>query len=107
MVFLQAPVVIAIVRAHDPAGKIPEVEDTMAVACAVQNLHLCASAAGLAGMWSTPPLVHHDAVGPVLGLGADERCLGFFFLGWPKPGAAVPESRRKPWTGQTRWMEPD
>jgi nitroreductase len=105
VIFLQAPVVIAIVMVRVPGGKIPEIEDVMAVACAVQNLHLSASAAGLAGMWSTPPLVYHEAVKPVLGLGPNERCLGFFFLGWPREGAVVPESRRKPWTEQTRWMD--
>ncbi len=105
VVFGQAPVVIALACAHTPGGKIPEIEDLLAVACAVQNLHLSAHAAGLAGMWSSPPLVYADAVKPVLDLGPQERCLGFFFLGWPQPGAPVPTSRRAPLGEKVRWFE--
>lgn len=105
VVFTQAPVVIALVMAHPPGAKIPEIEDLLATGCAAQNLHLAASASGLAAMWSSPPLVYADAVKPVLGLGPDERCLGFFFIGWPKSGAPVPVSVRRPWQEKTRWIE--
>ena len=103
-VFLQAPVVIAIVMARDLTGKIPELEDLLATGCAVQNLHLAASAAGLAGMWSTPPVAFHEASKPLFGLAEHERCLGFFFLGWPKPGAPTPRSQRRPLEEKVRWI---
>ena len=64
----------------------------MAVACAVQNLHLSATAAGLAGMWSTPPLVYSGCDQAGASSAGDERCLGFFFLGWP----AIRPPRRTP-----------
>ena len=44
---LLAPVVIAICMTRPADGKIPEIEEVAAVACAVQNMHLTASAAGL------------------------------------------------------------
>jgi nitroreductase len=104
-IFRMAPVVIALVMARDPRNRIPEIEEIMAVACAMQNLHLSATAAGLAGMLSTPPLVYTDAVKPVLGLAESERCLGFFFLGWPAPDQKPPEGRRSPVETKVRWMD--
>ncbi len=53
LVFLQAPVVIVLACHHPPGCKIPLLENQLAVACAVQNLHLAAHAAGLAAMWSS------------------------------------------------------
>jgi nitroreductase len=104
LVFLQAPVVIVLVCHHPPGGQIPELENQLAVACAVQNLHLAAHAAGLAGMWSSPPLLQAGEARPLLALAPDEQALGFFFLGWPRAGAPVPTSTRRPWTEKTRWF---
>jgi pyrimidine deaminase RibD-like protein/nitroreductase len=87
IVFLQAPVVIVLACHHPPGCKIPLLENQLAVACAVQNLHLAAHAAGLAAMWSSPPLVSTEAARPVLDLHPHELALGFFFVGWPKLGA--------------------
>ena len=104
MIFRLAPVVMAVCMARDPSGRIPEIEEVMAVACAVQNLHLSATAAGLAGMWSTPPLVYTEAIKPVLGLDGNERCLGFFFLGWPAQEPPPPRARA-PLGEKVRWIE--
>lgn len=38
--------------------KIREFEEIEAVACAVQNIHLTASARGLGAFWSTPPFLY-------------------------------------------------
>ncbi|MCB1090206.1 MAG: nitroreductase [Verrucomicrobiae bacterium] len=81
---LQAPVVIAIGMKRQPGGKIPEIEEIEAVACAVQNMHLTASAIGLAGAWLTPPIVYSDEMRDWLGLEPGDMCLGLFYLGWPK-----------------------
>ena len=102
-VFLQAAAVIVLACHHPPGCKIPLLENQLAVACAVQNLHLAAQAAGLAGMWSSPPLLAAEAAWAVLGLEPHEHALGIFFLGWPKPGAPHPVSTRRPWSEVTRW----
>jgi nitroreductase len=81
---LMAPVVIAIGMKRQPGGKIPEIEEIEAVACAVQNMHLTASAIGLAAAWLTPPVVYSDEMRDWLGLAAGDKCLGLFYLGWPK-----------------------
>ena len=53
---LLAPIVIAIGMKRQDIEKIPEIEEIEAVACAVQNMHITASALGMAGFWSTPPI---------------------------------------------------
>lgn len=82
---LLAPVVIAIGMERQKTEKIPEIEEVASVACAVQNMHLTASAIGMAGFWSSPPLCYTDEMREWLGLGDPrDKCLGFFYLGWPK-----------------------
>jgi len=82
---LMAPVIIAVGMRRDPSEKIAEIEEVEAVACAVQNMHLTASALGMAAFWSTPPLIYSDEMRAWLGLeSAADKCLGLFYLGWPK-----------------------
>ena len=91
---LLAPVVIALGMHRDATGKIPEIEEIAAVACAVQNLHLSASIAGLGGFWSSPPIVYSEGMREFLGLDPGGKCLGLFYLGWPEKSAVLPQSRR-------------
>lgn len=91
---LKAPVVVAVAMKRQDIEKIPEIEEIEAVACAVQNMHLTASALGLAAFWGTPPLVYTDEMRQWLGLpDPRDKCLGFFYLGWPE-GREWPEGRR-------------
>ncbi len=100
---LLAPVVIAIwMERH--AGKIPELEEIEAVACAVQNFHLSASAAGLAGYWSSPPLVSTPQFAEWLSIRPEDRCLGLFYLGWPSNRSPLPKSVRHPISEKIRWI---
>ncbi|MGK0186956.1 MAG: nitroreductase [Verrucomicrobiales bacterium] len=102
---LLAPVVIAICMARDVTGKIAEVEEIEAVACAVQNLHLSASAIGLAGFWSTPPLLETEAARSALRLEANECCLGLFYLGWPNGELIWPKSKRTSLDSKVTWID--
>ncbi|BCM93606.1 putative NAD(P)H nitroreductase YdjA [Abditibacteriota bacterium] len=78
-------------------------EELMAVACAVQNLHLMASAIGLAGMWHSKGSSVHPAVARGLGLEAPDRLLGFFMCGWPSSDWL--SSTRRPLAEKVRWVE--
>lgn len=82
-----APVWIAIGLepglAEDGSLKMTMEEEKMAVACAVQNLHLMAQAQGLAGMWHSKGISVHPGVAEKLGLHAPAMLLGFFMCGWP------------------------
>lgn len=77
-----AAAAIAIVMKPD-LEHLPEWEEVSATASAVQNLWLAATAKGLVGYWSSPGLITAGADG-FLGLEAGEKCLGLFYLGYPK-----------------------
>ena len=84
---LQSACVIAICMQRDPEESLPEWEEIAAVACAVQNMWLTARAHNIGAYWSTPSVIHR--IGDFLQLKADERCLGFFYMGytnheWPE-----------------------
>lgn len=104
---LLAPVVIAIVMQRNGGAKICELEEIEATACAVQNMHLTASAHGLAAYWSTPPLVYSPEFAQWLSIGKEDRCLGLFYIGWPKPGLQWPEGIRKPVAQKIVWRGED
>lgn len=101
---LQAPIVIAIGMSRQKIEKIAEIEEIEAVACAIQNIHLTASALGMAGFWSSPPITYSDEMRKWLGL-EDERdkCLGFFYLGWPKSDE-WPEGSREELAQKVIWV---
>jgi len=102
---LLAPVVIACVMERRGGVKIPEVEEIEAVACALQNLQLSATAAGLGCYWSTPPLLGTKSFAEWLQIGVEDRCVGLIYLGWPRVGLKWPQSVRQPVESKTRWCD--
>ena len=102
-----APVWISIgmdpARREDGSLLMTEAEELMAVACAVQNLHLMASALGLAGMWHSKGGSVHPVVAHGLGLEPPARLLGFFMCGWPATDWLT--STRRPLSEKVRWVE--
>jgi len=81
--------VIAICMQRDPDERLPEWEELAAVSTGVQNLWLSATAHGLGGYWSSPGYLM-EAFGSWQHLPAGQRCLGFFYLGVPRPGLELP-----------------
>jgi len=90
-----------------PDKQLPEWEEISAVACAVQNLHLVATALGLAGYWSSWNVTGRDseAMAKLLGISrqAGDRCLGFFVLGSSDVVGKV-RSGRGPIAEKTTWL---
>lgn len=76
-------------------------EELMAVATAVQNLSLVASANGLAGMWHSKGVSVHPTVASALGWEAPSRLLGFYFCG--VANCDWPAGERKPLEGKVDW----
>ena len=100
---LTASHIIAIVMHREPDCTIPEIEEVAAVACAVQNMHLTASAYGLGAYWSTGGLTYKKEAFDFFNLTANDKLLGFFFLGQiAKPAK---ESRRNPIADKVRWVK--
>lgn len=98
-----ASAVIAICMKRQEEERISELDEIMAIAAAVQNMHLTATAYGLAAFWSTPGFMKTDDMKEFLGLGEKDKCLGFFYLGYPKN--EWPKGRRKPIEYVTEWIQ--
>ena len=97
-------IAICVKRGSNP--KIPVIEETNAVACAVQNMYLTTLSLGLVGYWTTGGMTYHPAMKDHLGLGPEDQCLGFFMLGKPKDPEFYPKGFRKVgWEEKVVWME--
>ncbi|HMW38223.1 MAG: nitroreductase [Saprospiraceae bacterium] len=89
---LQSACVLVICISRSSDSVIPAWEETAAVACAVQNMWLSASALGLGAYWSTPAAI--KTLPKALGLPEDWECLGLFYMGWLKEGYPLLSERR-------------
>lgn len=67
---------------------IPEMEEIAAVACAVQNIYLTATAYGIGGYWSTGGITFYEQAKPMFDLGPEDKLLGFFYLGYVRNPSA-------------------
>ena len=94
-------VAIAVCMKRDPEGKILELEEIEAVACAIQNMHLTATAYGIGGFWSTPKIIYSKEMNDFLNIEANDKCLGIFYLGYP--ANEWPKGQRKPIEYLTEW----
>ena len=102
---LMAGAVIAVSHERDPESRIPEIEEVEAIACAIQNMYLTCTAWGLGSFWSSPKLIYTEAMNDFLGLKANDKCLGLFYIGYPKPDYEWPKGHRKPIEYFTEWVE--
>lgn len=98
---LQASHVIAIGMKRQDSEKIPEIEEVEAVACAVQNLHLAATAHGIAGYWSSGTAICSNQFRQFIGLTERDRVLGVFYLGYTD--VPWPSSTRQPVRDKVIW----
>ncbi len=98
---LKSSVVIAVCMERQREEKILEIEEIEAVACAIQNMHLTATAYGLGGFWSTPKLIYSQQMNNFLQLNEKDKCLGLFYLGYP--AIEWPKAHRKPIEYTTEW----
>jgi len=102
---LLAPAVIACFVEKRGGDKIPFQEEIEAVACALQNIMLSATAAGLGSFWSSPPLLGSPEFSASLGQSANDRCIGLLYLGWPRTGYLAPRVARQTAEEKTVWYD--
>jgi len=100
---LQASHVIAIGMKRDELERLPEIEEIEAVACAVQNMQLTATAFGVGCYWGTGGITYFDEAKPFFNLGEKDKLLGFMFFGIPK--SELQSGRRKPIEEKIQWVE--
>jgi nitroreductase len=96
-----ASAVIAVSLKRDSTHKIQEVEEIEAVACAIQNILLSATAYGIGSFWSTPKFIYEKETNEFLGLNEEDKCLGIIYLGYPS--IQWPQQHRKPIEYNTEW----
>ncbi|MDI9238964.1 nitroreductase [Lysobacter sp. LF1] len=90
--FSHAPLVVAVIGRFGPDEKIPESERFSTASCVCFALLQAAQALGFGAIWLTGWLAYDPEVAHWLGLGEDERVVGFVHIGTPKLDA--PERER-------------
>lgn len=98
-----ASAVIAIVLDREEGTRISEEDDVAAISCAVQNMHLTATAQGIGAFWATPGVIKFESFNEFLGLEKGQRCVGLFYLGYP--AIEWPKGQRKPIEYLTEWKQ--
>lgn len=83
------------------AGKIPEIEEIEAVACAVQNIYLSVSAYGYGGYWTTGGITYLQQAKHFFDLGPNDKLLGFFYIG--QIAVPSPKAKRQPLEEKVEW----
>ena len=94
-----APAII-IVSMVNHEDKIMDQENYAACWCAIENLLIAATARGLGSYPSTGDWINENFVGPVLGLGDNERPVSCIFLGYseqPTMAKRLPVDRHTKW----------
>lgn len=95
--------IIAICMNRQESEKLPEIEEVEAVACAVQNMHLTATCFGITALWSSGFPTYTEEVKPFLNLSEKDKCLGFFYLGYPEKNE-WPKLVKRPITEKVTWV---
>ena len=88
---------------RDEKERLPEIEEVEAVACAVQNMCLTATAYGLGSYWGSGGITYFEDAKSFFGLGAKDKLLGFLYLGIPK--TMPPAGKRRPIEEKVTWVE--
>lgn len=102
--FRHAPLVLVVVAMLTSPHKVPEIEQLHSAGCVAYNLLLGAQALGFGAQWLTGWAAYDRDVHAALGLGGNERIVGFIHIGTPagevderaRPAAA---SRVSDWNG--------
>jgi nitroreductase len=90
--FTRAPVVVAVIARLGHDEKIPESERFSSASCVCFALLQAAQACGFGAVWLTGWPAYDDVVRQWLGVGAEERIVGFIHVGTPLQH--VPERER-------------
>jgi nitroreductase len=97
--------VIAIrMKRSERKNLLPEIEEIEAVACAIENMFLTATAYGLGCYLSTAGITYMKEAKPYFDLGAEDKLLGFFYLGY-RTETTAEESKRGPVHVKVKWID--
>ena len=101
---LKASHIIAIGMKRDLKANLPEMEEVAAVAMAVQNMYLTASARGLAAYWGTGGPTFWPEAKEFFGLEEADQLMGFFYVAKPASDR-WPQGKRSPIADKVSWVK--
>ena len=93
--------VIAAILNKDTENRVPEEEEIMALAMAIQNILLSCEISGLGAYLSTPASIRNAA--NFMNLSENQRCLGLIYLGYRKEIQLT--SQRLPLEDKVVWIK--
>lgn len=99
---LRASHIIALGMKRQATGKIPEIEEVEAVACAVQNMYLTATAYQVGAYWGSGGITYYEEAKSFFGLAPEDKLLGFFYVG--HIAKASPDGSRGAVEDKTTWV---
>lgn len=103
---LRAPLLIVAIANITPDNpKVPEQEQIISAACATEHLQLAARALGYQSIWLTGINTRDWKVNEALGLGFDEKIIGYIYLGTAST-EVTPPTRPEPSSFVSEWREP-
>jgi nitroreductase len=85
------------------ADVIREIEEVEAVACAVQNMYLTATAYGIGCYWGTGGVTYMKGAKELFGWSEGDLLLGFLYVGHLKE--PLPIGKRNPIENKVTWIE--
>ncbi len=100
---LKASHIVAIGMKRTMTKKIPEIEDIIAVACAIENIYLSLTAYGLGGYLTTGGVTYKEKAKVFFDLSEEDKLIGFFYIGHvalPSTGA-----KRLPLEERMKWID--
>lgn len=101
---LKASHIITIGMKRDLKANLPEMEEVAAVAMAVQNMYLTASARGLAAYWGTGGPTFWPEAKEFFGLDDSDKLMGFFYVAKPASDR-WPQGKRSPIADKVTWVK--
>ncbi|SDQ95498.1 nitroreductase [Pseudoxanthomonas sp. CF125] len=90
--FSHAPLIVTVIARLTPGHKVPEQEQLLSAGCVCFALLQSAQALGFGAQWLTGWAAYDESIGQTLGLGENEKVVGFIHIGTPK--LDVPERER-------------
>ena len=78
---LRAPLLLISIASYQAHPSVPQIEQDLSAGAATQNMLLAAFAQGVGAMWRTGSMAYNGIVRQGLGLGEQEKIIGFLYLG--------------------------
>lgn len=81
---LRSPLIVVVIASLIESEKIPQIEQMLSAGTAAHNILLASKAMGFGSIWLTGDNAYDSGVFEALGLAANEKIIGFIYLGTEK-----------------------